>query len=166
MLSKFKAVIWDCDGCLIDSEKIACLAAAEMLTERGYKVTLDQFLEKFMGKGLQQILSDIDAETGRDFCTTFPREELQARQKDVFTRMLKATDGIESVLQAIKVPMAVGFGQRERPPRPYARHHETGRIFQRTHLQRRNGQKWQARTRYISSGRAKTGRRSERLPGD
>ena len=45
----FELVIFDCDGVLVDSERITNIAFAEMLNERGLSVTLDDMFREFAG---------------------------------------------------------------------------------------------------------------------
>jgi len=41
-----KAIIFDCDGVLVDSEVISCRAHAETLTRHGYPITAEQVLHR------------------------------------------------------------------------------------------------------------------------
>ncbi len=103
----YQAIIWDCDGVLIDSEIIACQASVDVLREVGHDMALETFLDRFMGKGLAQILTEIGGET---LVSTFPSAKLRARQKQLFTESLKAIDGIHAVLDSVILPMAIASG--------------------------------------------------------
>lgn len=106
----YKAIIWDCDGVLMDSPILGCKAAADMLTEHGYPITLDKYLRVFMGKGIETVLEAVDQETGLGLKETFPRAELIERQKELFSRELKAIAGVQGVLSFLNsanIPMAV-----------------------------------------------------------
>lgn len=107
---KYKAIIWDCDGVLIDSEVLSCTAAVEILAELGYKITLEKYLNDFMGKSTAQMFSDIEAETGLQLQKNFPDATLQQRQKDIFTQHLKATEGMAETLKQLTIPMAIASG--------------------------------------------------------
>ena len=110
MAVSYKAIIWDCDGVLMDSPVLGCKAAAEMLTEHGYPITLDKYLRTFMGKGIETVLAAVDQEMRLGLKETFPRDELFDRQKNLFSSALKAIPGIPAVLLALQekdVPMAV-----------------------------------------------------------
>jgi HAD superfamily hydrolase (TIGR01509 family) len=107
---KYQAIIWDCDGVLIDSEILACKVSAEMLTEHGYPVTLEDYLVRFMGKSRAQILRE--AGVAND---SFPVEDLRQRQRAAFAASLQAIPGVEEFLSAAALPMAVASGsERER----------------------------------------------------
>lgn len=107
---KYKAILWDCDGVLVDSEYIACGAAVEFLAQHGYRTTLEDFLTRFMGKGRQQILEDVRAESGLDLSAVFMGDTYGRFQNERFTASLKAVSGVESVLNRAEVPMAVASG--------------------------------------------------------
>jgi len=107
---KYKAIIWDCDGVLIDSEVLACGAAADLLCELGYTITLNQYLERFMGKNDKQMFAEISQETGLQLAKIFPHETLLNRQKELFATSLKAIPAITETLKAIDLPMAVASG--------------------------------------------------------
>ena len=46
---RFKLVIFDCDGVLVDSEPIINRAHAEVLTASGYPITEKVLVERFCG---------------------------------------------------------------------------------------------------------------------
>ncbi|WP_208675350.1 hypothetical protein [Synechococcus elongatus] len=47
--SPFQRVTFDCDGLLVDSERITNCVLADMLNELSLPVTLDDLLEQFVG---------------------------------------------------------------------------------------------------------------------
>ncbi len=62
---KFEAVLFDCDGVLVDSEPITNRVLREMLGELGWQLTHDECMRHFVGKSLKEELSIIAAETGQ-----------------------------------------------------------------------------------------------------
>ena len=62
---KFEAVLFDCDGVLVDSEPITNQVLREMLGELGWQLTPDECMRHFVGKALKEELSIIAAHTGR-----------------------------------------------------------------------------------------------------
>lgn len=60
----FDAVLFDCDGVLVDSELITCRVLAEMLGELGWQLTPDQALTIFVGKAVKDEAALIEARTG------------------------------------------------------------------------------------------------------
>lgn len=61
---KFEAVLFDCDGVLVDSEPITNRVLREMLGELGWQLTQEECMGHFVGKSLKEELSIIAAETG------------------------------------------------------------------------------------------------------
>jgi HAD superfamily hydrolase (TIGR01509 family) len=106
----FKAVLWDCDGCLIDSEAIACGHAADELTQAGYRISMHDFVTRFAGKTRQDIYRAIYDETGLNLNDkidpAITRREREAR----FTRELQPIEAIHETLDALNLPMAIASG--------------------------------------------------------
>ena len=61
---KFDAVLFDCDGVLVDSEAITCGVLRDMLEERGWLLTLRQCMDIFVGNAVTDKRSQIEAQTG------------------------------------------------------------------------------------------------------
>jgi beta-phosphoglucomutase-like phosphatase (HAD superfamily) len=61
---KFDAVLFDCDGVLVDSEAITCGVLRDMLDERGWTLTLQQCMDIFVGSAVTDKRSEIEARTG------------------------------------------------------------------------------------------------------
>jgi HAD superfamily hydrolase (TIGR01509 family) len=102
------AVIFDCDGVLVDSEPITNRVLTTMLNELGLGFDLAQTMRTFMGRALRDELAIIEALTGRplppDWYAGFAR-----RRDEALAHEVKAVAGIETVLDAL-----------DRAARPYA----------------------------------------------
>jgi HAD superfamily hydrolase (TIGR01509 family) len=61
---KFEAVLFDCDGVLVDSETITNSVLRDMLEERGWAMTLQQCMDFFVGLAVVDKRADIEARTG------------------------------------------------------------------------------------------------------
>lgn len=107
-------IIWDCDGCLIDSELIACSVSADMFTAMGYPITAQEMVERFAGIRGDEIFKIIEAETGRSFRAEFPFEEKERRRKQVFEQQLKAIPHVVETLDQLGLPMCIASGSDER----------------------------------------------------
>jgi beta-phosphoglucomutase-like phosphatase (HAD superfamily) len=59
-VSKIELVIFDCDGVLVDSERITNTVFAEMLNELGLPVTLEDMFERFVGNSMSHCLGLIE----------------------------------------------------------------------------------------------------------
>jgi HAD superfamily hydrolase (TIGR01509 family) len=91
------AVIFDCDGVLVDSEPISCGILAEMLTEAGLPHTVEQAMERFVGRSMATCVQIIERELGRPMPTEMT-EEFQRRTFEAFERELRPVAGVEEVL--------------------------------------------------------------------
>lgn len=107
---KYKAIIWDCDGVLIDSEVLSCKPAVEALAQRGHGIPLETYFQQYIGKSCPQAFGEIERETGIKLTDDALHNTIKQRQKDLFNQSLKATPGIDAALAAIRLPMAVASG--------------------------------------------------------
>jgi HAD superfamily hydrolase (TIGR01509 family) len=102
----FELVIFDCDGVLVDSERITNQVFAQMLNELGLPVKLDDMFENFVGHSMQQCLTLIADMLGhappKDFV-----ESYRKRTKAALESQLVAVTGIESALDNIALPYCV-----------------------------------------------------------
>ena len=62
---KFDAVLFDCDGVLVDSEPITNGVLRDMLEEIGWKLTPEECMRTFIGKAVKDEAAIIEAKTGR-----------------------------------------------------------------------------------------------------
>lgn len=64
---KFDAVLFDCDGVLVDSEPITNSVLRDMLEEIGWKLTHAECMRLFVGKAITDERALIEAHTGQPF---------------------------------------------------------------------------------------------------
>jgi HAD superfamily hydrolase (TIGR01509 family) len=105
--SPFELVIFDCDGVLVNSEKVANEVFADVLLQVcGLEFTLEDMFDTFVGHSRLQCLQKIEAILGEP-----PPAELDQRYQDDINLALKdsvaAIEGIESVLRGLAVPFCV-----------------------------------------------------------
>jgi HAD superfamily hydrolase (TIGR01509 family) len=62
---KFDAVLFDCDGVLVDSEPITNGVLRDMLEERGWKLSVEECMRIFVGKAVKDEVALIEARTGQ-----------------------------------------------------------------------------------------------------
>ncbi|MBR0800999.1 HAD-IA family hydrolase [Bradyrhizobium jicamae] len=72
------ALIFDFDGVIADSEAIANTVLAETITRLGHPTTLDQALTRYSGKRWDDVLTAIEAATGRPLPADFSNGLKQA----------------------------------------------------------------------------------------
>jgi beta-phosphoglucomutase-like phosphatase (HAD superfamily) len=106
------AVIFDCDGVLVDSEPITNGVLTEMLVELGLKFTLEQTMRTFMGKSLRDELTIIETLAGRRLPADWYAGFVSRRDAALASRVLTVA-GIAGALDALErrgVPYAVASG--------------------------------------------------------
>ena len=61
----FDAVLFDCDGVLVDSEPITGAVLRDMLEERGWTLSHEECMRLFIGKAVKDETAQIEARTGK-----------------------------------------------------------------------------------------------------
>ena len=107
MAPKFDLIIFDCDGVLVDSERVANEVFARALKEVcGLDFTLEDMFDTFVGHSRAQCLQKIEAMIGYP-----PPPELDRRYREEINQALaasvEAVDGIEKVLDQMPMPYCV-----------------------------------------------------------
>jgi beta-phosphoglucomutase-like phosphatase (HAD superfamily) len=109
---RVEAVIFDCDGVLVDSEPITNRVLTDMLVELGLNFSVEQTMRTFMGRALREELSIIEALAGRRLPPGW-YAGFAARRDAALAREVLAVPGIAEVLDALArrgVPYAVASG--------------------------------------------------------
>lgn len=105
-MSAVGAVIYDCDGVLVDSEPISNRLLAEALTEIGLPTTTKESVRDFMGRSMADGLALIEARLGRPVPEDFVAR-YDARTEAAFARELRPVPGVIEALGAISLPDCV-----------------------------------------------------------
>jgi HAD superfamily hydrolase (TIGR01509 family) len=103
------AVIFDCDGVLVDSERLMNREFSAMLNELGLPYSPEDTTRTFMGRSMKSCMTIVEAQLGRAAPDGF-LAELDQRAYAVFARDLKAVHGVEALLDALDrrhIPYAV-----------------------------------------------------------
>jgi HAD superfamily hydrolase (TIGR01509 family) len=99
-------VIFDCDGVLVDSERLSHTVLQQMLAEIGVELTLAQTFDHFMGASTARCRAVLDDLLGRaapgDFMDRFGTRCFAA-----FAEGLGAVPGVPDLLAALSVPYCV-----------------------------------------------------------
>ncbi|MFZ2649578.1 MAG: HAD-IA family hydrolase [Burkholderiaceae bacterium] len=106
LVPSLQLVIFDCDGVLVDSEALSNGVLAEMVGELGVCLSLDETVDRFVGRSLGQSVEIIAQLCGRSPPEWFLAQFAQ-RTKAAFTAHLKPIEGIEDLLRSLKVPFCV-----------------------------------------------------------
>ena len=99
--SNIQAVIFDCDGVLVDSEGLASRVEAELIRELGLDLTVDQVHDLFLGKTVEGVLELIAARSGRKLTSTFVYNWAFATAH-AFSRELQPVAGVRAVAELLR----------------------------------------------------------------
>jgi HAD superfamily hydrolase (TIGR01509 family) len=103
-MPRFDLVIFDCDGVLIDSERLAVRTESQILAELGWPLTEAQVIERFVGRSSVYMQAVIEDHIGRPVDW---QVEFELRVREVCERELEPVDGVIAALDAITVPSCV-----------------------------------------------------------
>lgn len=92
-------VIFDCDGVLVDSERLACQGLVDLLRRYGIAADLAYVLEHFQGRSLASLMEHYHA-LDRPLPERF-RDELRDWIAHAFRDALQPIAGIDQVLQSL-----------------------------------------------------------------
>jgi HAD superfamily hydrolase (TIGR01509 family) len=104
-----RLVILDCDGVIVDSERIAVRVDVEVLARLGWPLTEAEIVERFVGRSHEFMVSEIEAQLGRPLPDDW-EDEFQHLYRDAFEAELRPVDGIIEaleVLEALSLPTCV-----------------------------------------------------------
>lgn len=99
-------VIFDCDGVLVDSEKLSIEVDRRVLADLEWSLSRDEILHRFVGRSSAHFRAEIEAHLGRrlpdDWETPY-----QPWYLDMFARELTAVAGVETALDDITTTTCV-----------------------------------------------------------
>jgi len=102
-------VIFDCDGVLIDSERIAARTEASLLGELGFPLTVEELLARYVGLSASATRSAIERDFGRRMPDGY-EDRIEEETLKAFERELEAMPGAASALAEIALPRCVVSG--------------------------------------------------------
>jgi HAD superfamily hydrolase (TIGR01509 family) len=99
-------VIFDCDGVLIDSERLAIKVDVLALGELGWPISEAEAIARFVGRSDRENRSAIEAHLGRRLPAGWD-ERIEERYRQVFEAELAPVDGMLEALDRIALPSCV-----------------------------------------------------------
>ncbi len=143
-------VIFDCDGVLVDSERLAIKVDVVTLGRLGRALTEAEVIERFVGLSNESYRRAVEAHLGRRLPDDW-EAEFEHLYRDAFTAELRPVEGIVEALDRILLRTCVassGTHQKMRFTLGLTRLYQrfAGRIFSATWQEN-----WQDRTRSSSS---------------
>jgi HAD superfamily hydrolase (TIGR01509 family) len=99
--NNIRCVIFDCDGVLIDSERLSCQALVDVFSAYGATASANDYLRYFQGGKLADILS----EAKQRLNINVSLDELEPKYRQALERLyqteLKPVEGVDLVLNAL-----------------------------------------------------------------
>jgi HAD superfamily hydrolase (TIGR01509 family) len=99
-VSRPSLVIFDCDGVLVDTERLTVGVEARILTDLGWEMTADEVVRRWMGRTTKTQLDDLEAHLGPERAQEFERR-ITDELVDVFDRELAAIEGVADLVEQV-----------------------------------------------------------------
>jgi HAD superfamily hydrolase (TIGR01509 family) len=109
MTRPLELVIFDCDGVLVDSERLAVRVEAALLAELGWPLSQAEVIERFMGRSQAFMLQAIQERLGGRLPDGW-QDLLDRRYRAAFEAELTPVDGVVEALDRIAIPTCVASG--------------------------------------------------------
>ena len=94
-------VIFDCDGVLVDSERIAIRIDVEVIRRHGWNITEQEVIDLFVGRSDGFMRSEVARRTGRDLGPDWDNAFVND-YRAALARELQPVDGVVAALDAIE----------------------------------------------------------------
>jgi HAD superfamily hydrolase (TIGR01509 family) len=133
MAGPFQLVIFDCDGVLVDSERLAVRVEAALLAELGWPLSEAEVVERFMGRTQAVMAEAVRARLGAGLPADW-QDRLDRGYHAAFDAELAPVDGVVEALDRITIPTCVASSGSHETIRRTLRltglyHRFEGRIF-------------------------------------
>jgi HAD superfamily hydrolase (TIGR01509 family) len=134
------AVIFDCDGVLVDTEQAGNHVLAELLTAEGLPTTVADSMQLYMGRSWVSCMALASERLGRALASDALHEQYRAGVRELWERELLPVAGIVEALDRIDLPTCVASsGDHERMRYTLGRtglyERFAGRIFSATEVE-------------------------------
>jgi len=90
-------VVFDCDGVLVDTERLTVVVESRVLGEMGWALSPQEVVERWMGRSSEAQLADLEQHLGADLALEFDRRTT-AELHETFDRELTAVEGVVELL--------------------------------------------------------------------
>lgn len=105
-MTQIDAVIFDCDGTLVDSERLANATLVECAASFGLRMSVEEAMQRYVGGKMADCVADMENRLGHKLPSTFV-PELRARTAEAFKSYLKPVEGALETLRKLHLPVCV-----------------------------------------------------------
>lgn len=105
-MKSFSLLIFDCDGVLIESERLANEVEVQALQSMGHDITLDEYMDLALGRQ-NELVAKLLAEEKRIHLPENFWEEMAVELAATFEKELQPVRGVREVLQMLSLPKCV-----------------------------------------------------------
>jgi HAD superfamily hydrolase (TIGR01509 family) len=105
-MTRFDLVIFDCDGVVVDSERVVHEIFGNFIRSLGANLDAARMNELFLGRRLEDCVAIVERITGR----TVPHDALvryRSERDRVLREQVRAVAGVREVLEALTVPYCI-----------------------------------------------------------
>ncbi|MEU6866665.1 HAD-IA family hydrolase [Streptomyces sp. NPDC046876] len=132
--------MFDCDGVLVDSERIAARVQVSLGAELGWPLTEDEVVDRFIGRSHAAIREQVAARLGEDTAVIWS-ERFEQLHREAVDAGLAPVDGLPEALDALSLPTCVASsGSHDKMRHTLGRtglyERFAGRIFSATEVSR------------------------------
>jgi HAD superfamily hydrolase (TIGR01509 family) len=103
---KYKCVIFDCDGVLVDSEPLGNQVMVDMANELGAFIDLEYAYQNFKGNSLKNCMSQISELVTMELPSSF-ESDYRKRSFEKFKKEIQPIEGVLEVVKNLKIPFCV-----------------------------------------------------------
>ncbi|MFI2368428.1 HAD family hydrolase [Streptomyces sp. NPDC018833] len=140
MIKPIELVIFDCDGVLVDSERIAARVQVALGAELGWPLTEEEVIDRFIGRSSVSIREQITARLGQETAAVW-WERFEQLHREAVDTGLSPVEGLPEALNSITLPTCVASsGSHEKMRHTLGRtglyERFAGRIFSATEVSR------------------------------
>lgn len=105
-MSKYKCIIFDCDGVLVDSEPISIQVLVDIANSYGTNIDLAYGMKHFKGSFFESCKNKISRLTEEEIPDTL-EEEYRLKSFEAFKANMKPVEGIKDVIDNLTIPFCV-----------------------------------------------------------
>jgi HAD superfamily hydrolase (TIGR01509 family) len=106
VMSRFDLVIFDCDGVVVDSERIVHHVFGSFIRSLGADLDSEHMNELFLGRRLADCLAIVEGITGRP-APSDALEKYKAERDRVLREQVQPMEGVRDVLEGLTVPFCI-----------------------------------------------------------